>query len=75
MPKLRATPADPAARLAPGTRWVEGAIFVVFGIGKFTAHATEATSFRDYGLPCLTHSSTSSARSSSPGACSCSPDS
>jgi putative oxidoreductase len=32
-------------RLAPGI------VFVVFGIGKFTQHATEVDSFRDYGLP------------------------
>jgi putative oxidoreductase len=26
-------------------------VFVVFGIGKFTAHASELQSFRGYGLP------------------------
>jgi putative oxidoreductase len=28
-----------------------GAVFVVFGIGKFTNHAPEVASFHDYGLP------------------------
>jgi putative oxidoreductase len=28
-----------------------GAVFVVFGIGKFTSHASEVASFRTYGLP------------------------
>jgi putative oxidoreductase len=28
-----------------------GAVFVVFGIGKFTNHASEVASFHDYGLP------------------------
>jgi putative oxidoreductase len=32
-------------------RIVAGAIFVVFGIGKFTAHASEVDSFETYGLP------------------------
>jgi putative oxidoreductase len=32
-------------RLAPGI------VFVAFGVGKFTQHATEVDSFRDYGLP------------------------
>ncbi|MGI8803548.1 MAG: DoxX family protein [Solirubrobacteraceae bacterium] len=32
-------------------RMVTGVIFVAFGIGKFTSHATELASFRDYGLP------------------------
>ena len=33
------------------TRWASGAIFVVFGIGKFVSHASEASSFMAYGLP------------------------
>jgi putative oxidoreductase len=40
-----------AVRWAPAVRWLAGAIFVVFGIGKFTDHATEVASFEDYGLP------------------------
>jgi putative oxidoreductase len=28
-----------------------GAVFVVFGAGKFTSHASEVASFRTYGLP------------------------
>jgi putative oxidoreductase len=28
-----------------------GLVFVVFGAGKFTQHATEVDSFRTYGLP------------------------
>lgn len=32
-------------------RFVAGLIFVVFGLGKFVAHATEASSFATYGLP------------------------
>jgi putative oxidoreductase len=41
----------PAARWAPAVRWLAGAIFVIFGIGKFTSHAAEVASFEDYGLP------------------------
>jgi putative oxidoreductase len=26
-------------------------VFVAFGVGKFTSHASEVTSFRTYGLP------------------------
>jgi uncharacterized membrane protein YphA (DoxX/SURF4 family) len=32
-------------------RWSSGAIFAVFGAGKFVDHASEAGSFRGYGLP------------------------
>ena len=32
-------------------RVVAGVVFVVFGIGKFTAHSHEVDSFRTYGLP------------------------
>ena len=28
-----------------------GAVFVIFGVGKFTNHASEVASFGDYGLP------------------------
>jgi putative oxidoreductase len=41
----------PAARWAPKVRWFAGTIFLVFGIGKFTSHASEVASFEDYGLP------------------------
>ncbi len=32
-------------------RWSSGAVFVVFGVGKFVDHASEVASFRTYGLP------------------------
>jgi putative oxidoreductase len=32
-------------------RLLAGGVFVVFGIGKFTDHASELASFRAYGLP------------------------
>ena len=32
-------------------RIAAGAVFLVFGIGKFTAHADEVESFETYGLP------------------------
>jgi putative oxidoreductase len=32
-------------------RIAAGVVFVVFGIGKFTAHASEVASFDEYGLP------------------------
>jgi putative oxidoreductase len=32
-------------------RIASGAVFVVFGIAKFSQHATEVDSFRTYGLP------------------------
>jgi putative oxidoreductase len=32
-------------------RIAAGVVFVVFGIGKFSQHATEVDSFRTYGLP------------------------
>lgn len=41
----------PAARWAPPVRWVSGAIFVLFGIGKFADHGHEVESFESYGLP------------------------
>jgi putative oxidoreductase len=40
-----------AARWAPPIRWVSGAIFLVFGIGKFSEHPHEVDSFDSYGLP------------------------
>lgn len=45
------TSEHPAARWAPPVRWVSGAIFVLFGIGKFANHAHEVESFESYGLP------------------------
>jgi putative oxidoreductase len=32
-------------------RWTTGAVFLIFGVGKFVNHASEASSFRTYGLP------------------------
>lgn len=32
-------------------RIASGAVFVAFGVGKFTAHASELASFKTYGLP------------------------
>jgi putative oxidoreductase len=49
--RLLATRDMPAARMAPWLRFAAGAVFIVFGIGKFTAHASELASFRTYGLP------------------------
>jgi putative oxidoreductase len=40
-----------AARWAPPIRWASGAIFLVFGIGKFSEHVHEVDSFESYGLP------------------------
>ncbi len=40
-----------AARWAPAVRCFAGAVFVVFGVGKFTDHAHEVDSFESYGLP------------------------
>ena len=44
-------PARPLIRWAAPVRWSAGAVFVVFGIGKFTDHAHEVASFETYGLP------------------------
>jgi len=43
--------AERPARWAPTIRWLSGAVFVAFGIGKFTAHSQEVDSFESYGLP------------------------
>lgn len=40
-----------ASRFETPVRWISGAIFVVFGIGKFSDHANEVESFDSYGLP------------------------
>jgi putative oxidoreductase len=49
--ELLATRKHPGARWAPAVRWFAGVIFIVFGIGKFTSHASEVASFEDYSLP------------------------
>ena len=41
----------PRAVAALVARVVGGGVFVVFGVGKFTQHASEVASFQDYGLP------------------------
>jgi putative oxidoreductase len=41
----------PRAVAAFVARVAGGAVFVVFGVGKFTQHASEVASFQDYGLP------------------------
>ncbi len=51
MNSLLATPDTRAARLAPWLRWVSAALFTLFGVAKFTSHASEVSSFRGYGLP------------------------
>jgi putative oxidoreductase len=38
-------------RLVIGTRLASALVFLVFGVGKFTNHASELASFREYGLP------------------------
>lgn len=45
------TSEHPAARWAPSVRWASGAVFVLFGIGKFSDHGHEVESFESYGLP------------------------
>ena len=39
------------ANLALALRLASGAVFLVFGAGKFVSHASEVDSFRTYGLP------------------------
>lgn len=46
-----ATSPRPAARWAAPVRWASGAIFVLFGIGKFADHGHEVETFESYGLP------------------------
>jgi putative oxidoreductase len=49
---LTAGPAVGArATIAFVLRLASGAVFVVFGVAKFTSHEQEADSFEDYGLP------------------------
>ena len=40
-----------SARLAFVARLPSGAIFILFGLGKFLSHGTETASFHRYGLP------------------------
>ena len=49
--ELLATRDLPDARWGLTVRWFAGVVFVVFGIGKFTKHASEVASFAQYGLP------------------------
>jgi uncharacterized membrane protein YphA (DoxX/SURF4 family) len=37
--------------LAPWVRLAAAIVFMIFGVGKFSAHANELASFRSYGLP------------------------
>lgn len=49
---LTAGPASgPRATLAWIVRLASGAVFVIFGVAKFTSHASEVDSFDSYGLP------------------------
>ena len=41
----------PEGRALAFARIAAGVVFVIFGIGKFTAHAKEVASFEEYGLP------------------------
>jgi putative oxidoreductase len=50
--RLGAGPArGPRAIAALLARVAGGAVFVAFGVAKFTSHASEVASFEDYGLP------------------------
>ena len=40
-----------APQLLRAVRLISGAVFVVFGVGKFVNHSSELASFRTYGLP------------------------
>jgi uncharacterized membrane protein YphA (DoxX/SURF4 family) len=42
---------SPSGRWAIAIRWTAAIVFVVFGVGKFANHASELSSFRNYGLP------------------------
>ncbi|HYC81450.1 MAG TPA: DoxX family protein [Solirubrobacterales bacterium] len=48
---LLRTRRTPLARWSPPLRWLSGAVFLVFGIGKFAAHGEEVEAFAAYGLP------------------------
>ncbi len=41
----------PRAILAVLLRVASGAVFLIFGLAKFTSHGAEVDSFRSYGLP------------------------
>jgi putative oxidoreductase len=49
--RLLGTRAGGSARLGPWVRVAAGAVFIAFGVGKFSAHGGEVDSFRSYGLP------------------------
>jgi uncharacterized membrane protein YphA (DoxX/SURF4 family) len=49
--RLLTTRPTPAARFAPLVRLGAALVLIPFGVGKFTAHASEVDSFRNYGLP------------------------
>jgi uncharacterized membrane protein YphA (DoxX/SURF4 family) len=53
MRKARASVSGRSARpaIAVAIRLAAAGVFVVFGVAKFTNHASELASFRDYGLP------------------------
>ena len=40
-----------ARRSLTGARLAAGAVFVIFGLGKFLSHASELSSFETYGIP------------------------
>lgn len=50
-PSRRQTAMAANAIVATAIRLVAGVIFVSFGVGKFTDHASEVTSFIHYGVP------------------------
>lgn len=48
------TPGPSSGRRATAAwivRLASGAVFIVFGLGKFTSHGSEVDSFESYGLP------------------------
>jgi putative oxidoreductase len=51
LPAPRAVSTRPAGWALTVIRWASGAVFAAFGAGKFVNHASEASSFRVYGLP------------------------
>ena len=48
---MKGARSGPTATLAFVGRLAAGWVFVVFGAGKFTSHASEVSSFGTYGLP------------------------
>jgi putative oxidoreductase len=51
MPATGTRPSSGRPIAAALVRLLAAAVFIAFGVGKFTSHATELASFRDYGLP------------------------